>query len=78
LNLRGVISLSLLFHGGVELTHVGGYARAPAKSRGSGVYDRDELATYRVPEDPASPTSMGGYIVAYVAFYERGFSVPSH
>jgi hypothetical protein len=37
-----------------------------------------ELATYLVPEDPASPTPAGGYIVACMTFYERGFSVPSH
>jgi hypothetical protein len=37
-----------------------------------------ELATYRVPEDHVSPAAAGGYIVAYVAFYERGFGVPSH
>jgi hypothetical protein len=34
-----------------------------------------ELATYRVPKDPASPAPAGGCIVA---FYERGFGVPSH
>jgi hypothetical protein len=37
-----------------------------------------ELATCRVPEDPASPIQVGGYIVACVVFYERGFGVPSH
>jgi hypothetical protein len=37
-----------------------------------------ELATYHVPEDPASPVLAGGYIVAYATFYEQGFSVPSH
>jgi hypothetical protein len=31
-----------------------------------------------VSEDPASPVQAGGYIVACVAFYERGFGVPSH
>jgi hypothetical protein len=29
-----------------------------------------ELATYRVPEDPASPAPVGGYVVACTAFYE--------
>jgi hypothetical protein len=29
-----------------------------------------ELATCRVPEDPASPALAGGYIMACVAFYE--------
>jgi hypothetical protein len=37
-----------------------------------------ELATGCVPEDPASPALVGGYIVACTAFYERGFSMPSH
>jgi hypothetical protein len=37
-----------------------------------------DLATCRAPEDAASPAPVGGYIVACVAFYERGFSVPSH
>jgi hypothetical protein len=37
-----------------------------------------ELATCRVPEDPASPIQAGGYVVACVVFYERGFGVPSH
>jgi hypothetical protein len=39
LSLRGVVPLFLLFHGGVKLAHIGGYVRAPAKSRESGVYD---------------------------------------
>jgi hypothetical protein len=37
-----------------------------------------ELATCCVPEDPASPTLVEGYVVAFTAFYERGFSVSSH
>jgi hypothetical protein len=37
-----------------------------------------ELATYHVPEDPASHASVRGYVVACTAFYERGFGVPSH
>jgi hypothetical protein len=37
-----------------------------------------ELATCRVPEDPASPAPAGGYIVVSAAFYERGFGVPLH
>jgi hypothetical protein len=37
-----------------------------------------KLATCRVPTDPASLPPVGGYIVACVAFYERGFGVPSH
>jgi hypothetical protein len=37
-----------------------------------------ELATYRVPEDHASPAPAGGYIMACATFYERGFVVPSY
>jgi hypothetical protein len=37
-----------------------------------------ELATCRVPEDPASPAPTGGYVMACVAFYERGFGAPLH
>jgi hypothetical protein len=37
-----------------------------------------EFATCRVSEDPTSPTPTWGYVMACVAFYEQGFSVPSH
>jgi hypothetical protein len=37
-----------------------------------------ELATFHVPEDPASPVLARGYIMASTVFYERGFGVPSH
>jgi hypothetical protein len=37
-----------------------------------------ELTTCRVPEDPASPALMEGYVVVFIVFYEQGFSVPSH
>jgi hypothetical protein len=37
-----------------------------------------ELATCHVPEDPASPILVGGYVMASAAFYERGFNVPSY
>jgi hypothetical protein len=37
-----------------------------------------ELATYRVPEDPASPASAEEYIVVFAVFYEWGFGVLSH
>ena len=57
-----------MFHGRVKLARVGGYARAHAKPH----------ATYRVHEDPASPTLVGGCAVACTVFYERGFGVPSH
>jgi hypothetical protein len=28
-------------------------------------------------DDPASPTSMKGYVVAFTVFYDQGFNVPS-
>jgi hypothetical protein len=37
-----------------------------------------ELATCCVPEDPASPPPVGGYVMACMVFYELGFGVPSH
>jgi hypothetical protein len=37
-----------------------------------------ELATCHVPEDPASPASAGGYVMASAMFFEWGFGVPSH
>jgi hypothetical protein len=44
LSLRRVISLSLLFHGGVELARVEGYTRAPTKPHESGVYDCNKVS----------------------------------
>jgi hypothetical protein len=37
-----------------------------------------ELATYRVPTDPASPAPVAGYVVVCSVFYERGFGAPLH
>jgi hypothetical protein len=37
-----------------------------------------ELATYRVPEDLMSLPPTMGYVVAFIAFYEQGFSVLSY
>jgi hypothetical protein len=37
-----------------------------------------DLETCRMPEVPASPVSIGRYVMARVAFYDRGFGVPSH
>jgi hypothetical protein len=39
LSIRGVVTPSLLFYGGVELAHVRGHARGPAKPCESVVYD---------------------------------------
>jgi hypothetical protein len=44
LSLRGVVSPSPLIHGGVRLDRVRGHARAPAKSRMSGVYDSGRVS----------------------------------
>jgi hypothetical protein len=37
-----------------------------------------KLEAYCVPEDPAFPAPMEGYVVSFVAFYERGFDMPLH
>jgi hypothetical protein len=37
-----------------------------------------ELATYRVPADPASPAPVVRYVVVCSSFYERAFGAPSH
>jgi hypothetical protein len=37
-----------------------------------------ELVTCHVPEEASSPMPSGGYMVAYAAFYEQGFGVPSY
>jgi hypothetical protein len=37
-----------------------------------------ELMSCRVPKDNASPMPVEGYVVAFAAFYEQGFSVSSH
>jgi hypothetical protein len=34
--------------------------------------------TCRVPEDPVFSAPAQGYMVTFLAFYERGFSAPSH
>jgi hypothetical protein len=37
-----------------------------------------ELATCCVPVNPASPSPAGGFVMACMVFYDRGFGVPSH
>jgi hypothetical protein len=37
-----------------------------------------EVVTCCVPVDPVSPVPAEGYVVSFMAFYERGFGVPSH
>jgi hypothetical protein len=36
------------------------------------------LVTCRVPVDPVFPAPVEGYVVSFTAFYEQGFSMPSH
>jgi hypothetical protein len=37
-----------------------------------------ELTVCRVPKDPTFPAAVEGYLVSFMAFYERGFGMPSH
>jgi hypothetical protein len=37
-----------------------------------------ELVAYHVLKDPVFPAPAEGYVVTFVAFYERGFDAPSH
>jgi hypothetical protein len=37
-----------------------------------------ELVACLVPEDPAFPAPVEGYVVTFVAFYKRGFGTPSY
>jgi hypothetical protein len=37
-----------------------------------------ELMTCHMPKDPMSPVLVERYMMSFVAFYERGFGVPSH
>jgi hypothetical protein len=37
-----------------------------------------QLMSCCVPEDPAFPALVEGYVVTFVAFYEQGFSALSH
>jgi hypothetical protein len=37
-----------------------------------------KLEACHVPEDPAFPSPVEGYMVVFVASYERGFGTPPH
>jgi hypothetical protein len=37
-----------------------------------------ELESCHVPKDPTFPTHAEGCVVSFMAFYERGFSMPLH
>jgi hypothetical protein len=61
LSLWGVISLSLLFIGGVELAHDGGYARAPTKPHELGVYDHGGVSYLSCAQESYISCSDGGW-----------------
>jgi hypothetical protein len=60
LSLWEVISLFLLFHGRVELAHIGGYARAPTKSHELGVYGRGRVSYLSCARGSCISCSSGG------------------
>jgi hypothetical protein len=60
LSLQGIVSPSLLFHGGVGLVYVGGHARAHAKHYESGVYDSSEVSYLSCAQRFLVPCSSGG------------------
>jgi hypothetical protein len=66
MGLGRVISLSLLFHGGVELARVGGYARAPTKPHESGIYDHDGVSYLSCARGLCVSCSGGGGGVCHV------------
>jgi hypothetical protein len=80
LSLQGAASPSLLHHGGVLLDCVRDHARAPTKPHESGVYDNGGARDLPCARGSSIPyfDGGGGYVVACAAFYEWGFSVPSH
>jgi hypothetical protein len=44
------------------------HAGTPAGPREPGVHKKTEVTTCHVPEDPASPAPVEGYVVAFVTF----------
>jgi hypothetical protein len=60
LSLRGVISLSLPFHGGVKLAHIEGHAGASTKPHESGVYDHDGVSYLLCARGSCISCSDGG------------------
>jgi hypothetical protein len=45
---------------------------------GQGYMMAAELMACHVPEDPASPVQVAGYVVACTPFYDRGFGFLAH
>jgi hypothetical protein len=54
------------------------YADSPAKTLKVRVHDGVEHMACRVPEDPTFPMPAEGYVVSFLAFYELGYTTPSH
>jgi hypothetical protein len=54
------MSLSLLFHSGVGLAHVGGHARAPGEPGKSGAYDRGGVGYLSCAQGFCISSSGGG------------------
>jgi hypothetical protein len=77
-SLLGVASPSLLIHGGVELDHTDDMQEHLQNLVSQGYMMVVDFTTCRVPEDPASPIQVGGYIVVCAAFHEQGFGVQLH
>jgi hypothetical protein len=83
LGLWGVVSLYLMFNGGVEFARVRGYARAPAKPHESGIYDYGGVSYLSCARGfYVSCFTVcvwgGGYVVVCTVFYEWGFGMASH
>jgi hypothetical protein len=60
LSIRGVVSILLLFHGGIVLGHVGGHASAPAKPHDSGVFDHGGVGYLSCAQGYFTSYSGGG------------------
>jgi hypothetical protein len=78
LSLQGVVSLSLLFHGGVGLAHVGGHARAHAKSRKLGVYDNGGVSYLSCAQRSCISSPDGGIRHGVCGVLRARFGMPSH
>jgi hypothetical protein len=62
LSLQGVVSPSLLNHGGVGLSRIGRHARAPVKPHESGIYDSGRAGYLPCAQGSCIPYSGGGGI----------------
>jgi hypothetical protein len=71
LDFEGVASPSSSSHGGVGLDFFHCYAGLSAKLEKQGFMTVVKLTVCRVPMKPVFPVPVGGYVVSFVAFYER-------